>query len=299
MTTTVWDMTTTVWDMVQSTSMQAPARRAPDRERLQAAVALVVSRLNPDQIVLFGSAVRDEMTDDSDVDLLAITERSASPATKRERWTAEGATGYDVDVIVMDRATAEAGRHSTTRIQGVALEEGRTIYTREGVEPVSTGPTYLWNGREMVRKTRFEPEEATRLLGHADEYRRIAREPYVTSSMKCIQLQASMEHALKALTIAQGERVKHKHTLNELWDDVENRGERIAAVRDRKALEVLTLYGGRLQYESPTRETDPDETWDSTTATGEDVLNHARRRVPKLIAETTERLQRLEEAGRP
>ena len=44
--------------------------------------------------------------------------------------------------------------------------------------------------------------------------------------MKCVQLQASMEHALKALTIARGERVKHKHTLNELWDDVEQAGKR-------------------------------------------------------------------------
>lgn len=265
---------------------------APDRERLETTVACVISRLNPDQVVLFGSAVRDEMTVESDIDLLVIKERGGGePTTQRERWEPENGTGYEADVILMDRATAEAGRNSITRIQGAALEEGRTLYTRRDVAPIPTGPAYVWNGREMVKKTKFEPEEATRLLGHAEEHWRFAQDAETTSAMRCIQLQASMEHALKALSIARGERVRHKHTLNELWDDVEGHGEAIGATRDRKALDVLTLYGGKLQYESPTRETDPNVTWNATRTTGEDLLNHARTRVPKLIEETTQRLQ--------
>ena len=209
---------------------------APDRERLETTVARVISRLNPDQVVLFGSAARDEMTVESDIDLLVIKERGGGePTTQRERWEPENGTGYEADVILMDRATAEAGRNSITRIQGAALEEGRTLYTRRDVAPIPTGPAYVWNGREMVKKTKFEPEEATRLLGHAEEHWRFAQDAETTSSMRCIQLQASMEHALKALSIALGERVRHKHTLNELWDDVEGHGEDIGATRDRKA----------------------------------------------------------------
>ena len=86
--------------------------------------------------------------------------------------------------------------------------------------------------------------------------------------MKCVQLQASMEHALKALTVACGERVQHKHTLNELWDDVEQAGETIRATRDRPALDVLTRYGGELQYGSPGPEHDPEVTWNDTQDDG-------------------------------
>ena len=85
--------------------------------------------------------------------------------------------------------------------------------------------------------------------------------------------------------------MEHKHTLNDLWDAVEARGERIGAVRDRNALEALTLYGGRLKYESPAPETDPVEIWNDTRLTGQDLLAHAQERVPKLVEQTLERLQ--------
>ena len=280
--------------------MEAHGGDAPNPARLQAAIDRVVSRLDPDQIILFGSGVRKEMTGDSDLDLLVITEPPPDkPGAHREHWEARDGETYDIDLILMSRATAEAGRHSTTRIQGIALEEGRTVYTRNGLlDPIGTGPTYVWNGCDMVKKTRFEPEEATRLLGHAEEHWRFAQDPETTPSMRCIQLQASMEHALKALIIAQGERVRHKHTLNDLWDDVEQRGERINAVQDRKVLDVLTAYGGRLQYDEPRPEEDPTKTWEAARTGGGDVLNHAKSRVAQLIVETTERLQAQDAAGR-
>ena len=279
--------------------VQTPARpTAPDPTRLDATVAEVVRKLDPEQIVLFGSAARQAMAADSDVDLLVIRERpNGEPETQRERWREQDGGAYEADLVLMDRATAEAGRASITRIQGIALEEGRTLYARPDIEPLPTGPTYSWNGREMVKATKFEPEEATRLLGHAGEYWEIANDGKRSPIMKCVQLQASMEHALKALTIARGERVKHKHTLNELWDDVEQAGETIRATRDRRALDALTRYGGELQYGSPGPEHDPEVTWNDTWATGADLLNHARARVPELIEQTTERLQQLNGAA--
>ena len=242
--------------------------------------------------MLFGSAARKEMAAGSDVDLLVIRERrNGEPETQRERWRPQDGAVYEADLVLMDRTTAEAGRASITRIQGIALEEGRTLYTRSGVEPIPTGPTYSWNGHEMVKATKFEPEEATRLLGHAGEYWEIANDGRRSPIMRCVQLQASMEHALKALTIACGERVKHKHTLNELWDDVEQAGEMIRATRDRRALDVLTRSGGELRYGSPAPEHDPEVTWNDARATGEDLLNHMRERVPRLIERMTERIR--------
>ena len=273
--------------------VQTPARpNAPDPTRLDATVAEVVRKLDPEQIVLFGSAARQAMAADSDIDLLVIRERpNGEPETQRERWRPQDGAVYEADLVLMDRRTAEAGRASITRIQGIALEEGRTVYTRPDIEPLPTGPMYSWNGYEMVKATKFEPEEATRLLGHAGEYWEIANDGKRSPIMKCVQLQASMEHALKALTIARGERVQHKHTLNDLWDDVEQAGETIRATRDRRPLDVLTRYGGEFQYGSPRPEHDPEVTWNDARATGEDLLTHARARVPKLVERTTERLR--------
>ena len=280
--------------------MRADNRGAPDPQRLQAAVDRVVSRIDPDQIVLFGSAARGEMTDESDLDLLVIAERENEDGrTRQETWEARNGRDYDVDIVMMNRTTAEAWRHSTTRIQGAALQEGRTVYARNGVEALETGPAYFWNGHEMVKETRFEPDEANRLLESAADDWLYANDKRTSTRSRCRQLQSAMEYALKALTVAQGRRVKHKHDLNELWDDVERHGERIAATRDRKALDVLTLYSGKMRYESPTRETDPDETWNATRTACGDVLDHARARVPKLITETTERLRRPQGGTEP
>ena len=265
---------------------------SPDPERLRAAVSLVVSKLKPDQVILFGSAARNEMHAGSDLDLLAIT----APGTPTEhprhkRWQCGETENDEVDVLVMPRDEVEQGRHSITLVQGAALDEGRTVYARPGVRPVRTGPEYVWNGREMVKKTLFDPDEATRLLDRAETRWRYANEDYSGPIDSCQQLQQCMEFALKAIKIAQGERVKHKHNLNELWDDIEQRGEVIRAVRDRKAVDILSLYGSQLRYDAPTAETDPSITWADTKVTGEDLLNHARARVPKLIEDTRRRLR--------
>ena len=43
-----------------------------DARRLAAAVKAVVARYEPDQVILFGSAARGTMTEESDIDLLLI-----------------------------------------------------------------------------------------------------------------------------------------------------------------------------------------------------------------------------------
>ena len=72
----------------------------PAPERLQAAVDFVVERLRPDQIVLFGSAVRGAMSAHSDLDLLVIREPPpGSPRAGHHHWSCP-ATGDDVDVVL-------------------------------------------------------------------------------------------------------------------------------------------------------------------------------------------------------
>ncbi len=270
---------------------EGTATGAPSSERLEAAIAMVVKELQPDQIILFGSAARNEMSDHSDLDLLVLKEHgdTRSPI-HHNHWTCP-ASGDQLDVIVMNRATAERHRQSASHLQGAALEEGRTLYVRKGITPTPTGPTYTWDGEQMVRTTKFTPDHANELLQTAERrWRTTNREEHPVD--RCKFLQEAMEHAFKALITAEGRRVQHTHDINELWKQAEADGERIQANRQPEPLKKLSNYAGSWRYALPADE-DPTKTWSDNRLTGEDVLNHARRRVPQLIQETQHRLSTL------
>lgn len=271
---------------------RSPAARpatSPGRHRLDAAVAAVVARLAPDQIILFGSGARNRMRESSDLDLLVIrTPEAGENPGERYRWRCE-ASGDDLDVLLTDRGTAERCRRSAGHVYGAALEEGRTIYARAGARLLPTGPHYVWNGSGMVKSTTYEPDYAEDWLDQAErKWRTANREEHPVD--KCENLQASMERALKALIVAQGRRVRHRHDLWKLWNEVEQHGESIQARPDPAELDKLTKYAGEWQY--PAAEIEPEASWTAMAPVGEDLLNHARRRVPALMRQTEERLER-------
>lgn len=262
---------------------------APGAERLDAAVRLVVDRLAPDQIILFGSGARGEMTEWSDLDMLVIKNDTGN--TRHERWSDD--SGDQVDVIVMDRATAERHRLSASYVQGAALEEGRTVYLRDGATPTATGPTYTWNGWQMVKSTLYEPDHATELLDKAErKWRDAGRTEHPAD--KCEYLQAAIEKAFKSMITASGQRVEFRHDLEKLWTQAEAAagGDSIAATREPDQLARLTRYAGDWQYDPLPADEDPEATWEANRTTGEDVLNHARRRVPQLLDQTRQALAR-------
>lgn len=265
---------------------------APSAERLAAAVRLVVGRLAPDQIILFGSGARGQMTPSSDLDLLVIKEedpsRRSTTSTRHERWPCPQG-GRHLDVVVTNRATAERHRLSASHVHGAALEEGLTVYLRDGATPTATGPTCTWNGTAMVKTTKYHPDHAAELLDKAEgkwEDANTTRRAY----SKCEYLQRSLEYAFKALITADGRRVEHIHELDDLWEQAQATGERIRAARDPKQLHRLSSYAGPWRYDETPADEDPARTWETNRRTGEDVLNHARRRVPQLIEQTREAL---------
>ena len=268
---------------------------APSPERLAAAVNLIVERLAPDQIILFGSAARGEMTPSSDLDLLVIRAEGDQrfPLTRHERWQCPEAGGQ-VDVVVMTRTTAERHRLSASYVQGAALEEGRTVYLRDGVTPIATGPTCTWNGTTLVRTTKYEPDHAAELLDKAGR-------KWVDANQtghpvdKCEYLQRTMELCFKALITADGRRFKHGQLLDELWRVAEATGESLGATRDPKQLEKLSKYSADWRCDTP--DADAEVTWKENRTTGEDVLNHTRRRVPQLIEQTCQALASRGDAG--
>ena len=279
--------------------------RQPDPVQLQAAVALVVDRLRPDQIILYGSAVQGEMTASSDLDLLVIRnpdDRGGAVET-HEHWCCgdvDDLQGIELDVVVTDGATAEKRRRSAAFVQGAALEAGRTVYVRDGATPLRTGPIHAENGAMMARTTLYEPDYADEWLGRAAEKWTAANLEGMADlpATRCQMLQESMELALKALIVAQGRRVQHTHDLAELRKQVEAHGERIAALLDTTDLSTLSKYAGGGQH--PTHEPiDPEATFAATRRVGEDVLHHARLRVPALVDETKRKLRPVTPAENP
>ena len=263
-------------------------RAEPGADELRAAVETVLSKLNPDQIILFGSGARGEMTEHSDLDLLVIKEATDASGAGHHRWR-NGTTRRDIDVFVSTRTDAERAREYAGNARGSAVETGRTIYTRPGFTPIETGPRQARETAMGTQRTLFRPDRAFEFLSRAERKWARANRPDEHPTDRCEDLQAAMEQALKGLTIAQGRQITHTHNLNVLWDDAEKDGERIAGNRDAEQLEKLSLYAGVYQYEDPT-DGSPEKTWDATKDTGRNVVSHARTRIPTLVEQTRRRL---------
>ena len=129
-------------------------------------------------------------------------------------------------------------------MQGAALEEGRTVYLRDGVTPTAPGPTY----------TKYEPDHAAKLLDDAEgkwEDAHLTRRP----ANRCQYLHDTIEQAFKALITADGRRIEDRHDLNNLWQQAQATGEHIGATRDLQQVEKLTKYAGDWRYDTPDDET--------------------------------------------
>lgn len=100
-----------------------------DQAVLDEIVRRVVEAAQPDRIILFGSAARDEMSPESDVDLLVIKSGVEHRGQLEERiYMNLFGVGVPVDVVVV---TPEDVARIGDRVGSVirpALREGREIY---------------------------------------------------------------------------------------------------------------------------------------------------------------------------
>ncbi len=98
-------------------------------QELNKLVERIVEAVHPLKIILFGSAVRDEMTPDSDFDLLVVM-----PDGTHRRHTAQHLygviTGVSVpyDIVVATPTDLEKHSASPGLIYGTVIEEGRELY---------------------------------------------------------------------------------------------------------------------------------------------------------------------------
>jgi predicted nucleotidyltransferase len=97
-------------------------------EVLQDIVRRIVAAVQPEKIILFGSAARGEMGPDSDLDLLVIKScRNRREIARRIRRKLIG-VGMPKDIIVATPEDLERYKDTVGLIYRPALKEGKVLY---------------------------------------------------------------------------------------------------------------------------------------------------------------------------
>ncbi len=99
-----------------------------DQDILAEVVRRIVEVADPEKIILFGSAARDEMTSHSDLDLLIIKEGGDALDLMGRIYMRMYGVGTAVDALVVAPEDVERYKNSHALVYRPALEEGRVIY---------------------------------------------------------------------------------------------------------------------------------------------------------------------------
>lgn len=106
-------------------------RTASPAARIQEMVERIVSRFDPERIILFGSHARGDAGTDSDVDLLIVMPVAGS---KREKAIEIGVALHDIplpkDLIVTTPEEFEWRKDTIGTIEWPAWREGKVVYAR-------------------------------------------------------------------------------------------------------------------------------------------------------------------------
>ena len=98
-------------------------------------VETIVTEVDPEQVILFGSHARGDASEDSDIDLIIV---ETEPFDKnRDRgaeavrlWRALAGFAVSKDILVYSRDEVEYWRDSLNHVLARALREGRVLYER-------------------------------------------------------------------------------------------------------------------------------------------------------------------------
>ncbi len=113
---------------VMEGARQSSAGAGLDRGVLEDIIGRIVEAAEPEKIVLFGSAVRGEMSRHSDVDLLVVKDGSDLRKLTGQIYRSLRGVGVAVDAIVVTPADVERYRDSHALVIKPALREGRVVY---------------------------------------------------------------------------------------------------------------------------------------------------------------------------
>ena len=104
------------------------AKRTVSQKTLQQIIERIVAVAQPEKIILFGSAVREEMGPNSDVDLLVIKAGAHRLDLAGQIYRNLHGVGEAVDVVVVTPEDVERYRESPALVIAPALKEGKVVY---------------------------------------------------------------------------------------------------------------------------------------------------------------------------
>ena len=100
----------------------------PDEAVLSEIVRRIVCAVQPERIIMFGSAARGEMGPHSDIDLLVVKDCERPLKAMQEIYRNLWGLGVAVDALVATPSRVERYRDSHALVFKPALREGRVIY---------------------------------------------------------------------------------------------------------------------------------------------------------------------------
>jgi predicted nucleotidyltransferase len=103
-----------------------------EKKEIRQMVRRIVSRFDPERIILFGSHARGDAGPDSDVDLLVVMPVEGS---RREKAVEIGVALHDIhvpkDIIVTTPEVFELRKEIVGTIERPAARQGRVLYARQ------------------------------------------------------------------------------------------------------------------------------------------------------------------------
>jgi predicted nucleotidyltransferase len=98
------------------------------QETLHEIIQRIVEVAQPEKIILFGSAVREEMGPNSDIDLLVIKSGANRLELTGQIYRHMHGVGEAVDIVVVTPEDVERYRDSHALVIAPALREGKVVY---------------------------------------------------------------------------------------------------------------------------------------------------------------------------
>ena len=98
------------------------------QETLHEIIRRIVEVAQPEKIILFGSAAREEMGPNSDIDLLVIKSDANRLELTGRIYRHMHGVGEAVDIVVVTPEDVERYRNSHALVIAPALREGKVVY---------------------------------------------------------------------------------------------------------------------------------------------------------------------------
>ena len=121
------------WFLIMSITATKPPWLVT-REKVDAVVQRLIEVATPKKIILFGSYVRDEVTRDSDLDVLVVADDSVANSRKESvrLRDAVGSIDMPMDILVVRESRFEELKDKVGLIYREVSRTGRLVYEAQG-----------------------------------------------------------------------------------------------------------------------------------------------------------------------